>query len=209
MRERGIIMQPWEVRAYLEGRKTRFTRPVKPQPKKYCVDVDRVTGRECYEWRQRNMLWEPTLAHSYCPWQPGDLLWVRETWALAEDSEGQLIDSQGHGQCHSQEAKRHYKATLPEIMHGAVRWRSPVTMPRWASRLWLRVKDVRVGRVRDTAPSECFREGFRFDGRQDAGEWISRQFSEQWDEDHAKRGLGWDANPWVWITTTERVEAPR
>lgn len=33
------------------------------------------------------------------------------------------------------------------------------------------------------------------------------QFADLWDSLNAKRGFGWDTNPWVWVYEFERIGA--
>lgn len=41
------------------------------------------------------------------------------------------------------------------------RWRSPIFMPKWAARIWLLLKDVRVERLWDITPDDCYLEGLK------------------------------------------------
>lgn len=87
-------------------------------------------------------------------------------------------------------------------------------MPRWASRLTLTVTDVRVQRVREITEADALSEGvtrcawsesLAGDGRREW--WVDDvtnshptplgPFMELWNSLNAKRGYGWDANPWV------------
>jgi hypothetical protein len=34
-------------------------------------------------------------------------------------------------------------------------------------------------------------------------------FMETWEALNAKRGYGWDSNPWVWVIEFERCDAPK
>lgn len=70
----------------------------------------------------------PDIAKNQCPHPIGSTLWVRETWYYDSFS--------GH---------RAYKASIPNWE--APRWKSPFTMPRWASRLSVTVKSVAVEQV--------------------------------------------------------------
>lgn len=93
-------------------------------------------------------------------------------------------------------------------------WRSSIHMPRWASRLLLRITDVRVQRLREISREDAEAEGcWRTpDG---AGHYSIEppEFREVWDHFNAKpvrigdsvRRDSWDANPWVWAISFERV----
>jgi hypothetical protein len=97
------------------------------------------------------------------------------------------------------------------------RWRSATHMPHWASRITLEIADVRVEHLQDISDADAIAEGTEvthgFDGSlkyvsypdpKDHGvsylELDARTpFSFRWDELNAKRGFGWDNDPWVWV----------
>ena len=72
-------------------------------------------------------------------------------------------------------------------------------MPRWASRLTLRITDVRVQRVQEMTLGDAKAEGLPND--EPIGQW----FPMLWDSINAKRGYSCASNPWVWAITFERV----
>lgn len=88
-------------------------------------------------------------------------------------------------------------------------WKSPLFMPRWASRLTLEVTDVRVQRVQEISEEDAVAEGLPpyeygtcpyvpTSGEKTAA---THRFRELWDSLNAKRGYGWDENPWVVAVT--------
>ena len=87
------------------------------------------------------------------------------------------------------------------------RWRPSIHMPRWASRITLNATSVRVERVQDISNLGAFAEGTP-DLRTHDNDWDLRDcYSHLWDSINAKRGFGWDSNPWVWVVGFERVTA--
>ena len=105
----------------------------------------------------------------------------------------------------------HYRATDPtpdlayEDSDGepTVRWKPSIHMPRWASRITLEITDIWVERVQEITEEEAISEGFF----PDDGVSEVYCFSEAWDSLYAKKGLGVDDNPWVWVLTFRRVES--
>lgn len=196
----------------------------------------------------------------YPAWRRGDLLWVREKWRIGrwweEDGEFALDYCDGpdrtrHGipdDWDGEKFQKLWKECCGELDSKGVevgedrcyhwnpgesplRWRSPVTMPRWASRITLEVTGMRVERVQDISEQDAISEGmlmsmFRGDwAKQHFPEYYAvleatpdgqkpplgpspaARFSKYWDDLNAKRGHGWATNPWVWVIEFERVEA--
>ena len=75
-------------------------------------------------------------------------------------------------------------------------------MPRWASRLTLEITNVRCERVQEITYWDCVDEGYYDDELHRDFIW----FREAWDKLNAKRGYGWDTNPWVWVIEFKKIE---
>jgi len=91
-----------------------------------------------------------------------------------------------------------------------VPWTPSIHMPRWASRIQLRITDVRVERVQDISIDDIEAEGIThpLDGPHANQYWreeMGNDFAKLWDSINAKRGYGWDSNPWVWVIEFERI----
>lgn len=161
----------------------------------------------------------------------GDHLWVKETWRPADflvdgyerDSpyyvqyrsdgwvgmvtalEGVRIDSEWSTRW----------STAPKFG----KWKPSIYMPRWASRILLKITEIRVERVQDIAKDEnvndIFEEGllqYHYAEYDADGEFTDLDTEEAlddfialWDSINKPRGLGWEFNPWVWVTTFEVV----
>lgn len=139
---------------------------------------------------------DPTTETAYARYDRGDILWVRETWTPVPD--GSYI----------------YKASVecPDAWRGT--WRPSIHMPRKAARIFLKVTDVRVERLRDITDQESEKEGIlrvrehEYKGQKHTFYAPRAAFHEIWDStvDPVYLGLyGWDANPWVWVIEFKRI----
>ncbi len=178
MKERPILFSGEIVRAILESRKTQTRRVVKPQPKLAPGFYDMVAGLPP------------------CPYgQPGDRLWVRE--AMMQDPEdgvtyaadGQLVMAPPT-YCYRDETTK----SVPSIH-----------MPRWASRITLEIVSVRAQLLQDISKQDCMAEGMN--DLEDVHAGWHQSYAQLWDSINAKRGFGWDKNPWVWVIEFKRVAA--
>lgn len=234
MRERPILFFGSMVRAILEGRKTQTRRVVKPQPNasrvaRIALMPPRADGT-CEE------LWWDGIGSVAgkvppCPYGvPGDRLWVRETFALESNfnvdsndaypppfSDGRPVRHvPDDGEWGEYWQQAHYRATDPEpeldyegSEDPGCKWKPSIHMPRWASRLLLEVKAVRVERLQEISEADAHAEGVHVHPIMRADEPISthrEQFGFLWDSINAKRGHSWESNPWVWVVEFERVQ---
>ena len=218
-----ILFNTEMVRAILDGRKTctlrlvRFLPGKNPQWTGYIRD-----GLMLYNGRN-----EPCIIKA--PYQPGDILYVRETWQYLYELDGneQVIEDTG---------KYYYAATdtIPfdtyvdenGVKHDHAPWRPSIHMPKEAVRIWLKVTGVRVERLQSITEWGAIREGaegekchhtnagvFGCTDCMNTG-WIEPpqvEFMQIWDSTIKKSDLdryGWDANPWVWVVEFERGEKP-
>lgn len=86
------------------------------------------------------------------------------------------------------------------------RWRSPIHMPRWASRLTLEITDIRVERLQTISEIDASDEGAgiylannpQWDGDPNC---YRKLYRLGWDVLNTKRGHPWQSNPWVWVIT--------
>lgn len=236
MPEHPILFNGWSVGRCLAGAKTQTRRIMKPQPQ--LIDgktwVWPSDGPKCLmSWgRDVNPNIEDAVSRHSPFGQPGDLLWGRETWGT--------VPMRRRGDPAQPTDEIVYRATddlLPEDHQYVGRWRPPIHMPRWASRLTLEVLDVRAERLQEISEVDVLAEGTQFpvdnagrpllaiSGRyppcdylpvgaidpstlklKDQAAYIRAHFASLWDPIHAKKGFGWEANPWVWAVSFRRLE---
>jgi hypothetical protein len=189
------------VRAILDGRKTQTRRVIKRELDnrglRYCNEI--------VDWED----WHGIPVK--CPYgQPGDRLWVRETFAFWDTfNDRKPSELSGNpGVEYMAGGTNLYGGTEPHLV-GRGKWRPSIHMPRWASRINLFVKDIRVERVQDISEEDARAEGtgpLRSDGRMTNGFPASEGFADLWDSINEKRGYGWNKNPWVWVVEFEVID---
>lgn len=192
------------VRALLDGRKAQTRRVIKPPP----VNLRELDDRLSRQFNDPD-LWGYAYAEdgnhmplSYwlnlCNYgQPGDYLWVRETWDQPykrTENENGCIYRADYG----------YKHGLDPNFAKDNKWKSPIHMFRWASRLTLLIEDIRVERVQDISESDAIAEGTQQPMGMQAA-WSERDvFYQLWNSINGKpkpdgTDYSWEANPWVWV----------
>jgi len=79
----------------------------------------------------------------------------------------------------------------------------------WASRITLEITNVRVKRVQDITVDDAIKEGIpigSYGWFEDGSIMDERDlFANLWNSINAKRGFGWDQNPWAWVIEFERI----
>lgn len=202
MNEKPILFNAEMVNAILSGRKTQTRRIMGNQPAGQ--DLETVHVRHNADF---NFQWYGNLGESSyfpCPQgKPGDQLWVRETWARYN------IDQTSHDMA--------YRATTPADWPKDGLWRPSIHMPRWASRINLKITGVRVELLNDISEQDAISEGLECyvdDGVPYYGPFNNGDcrpdvvFRGLWDSIYGKKeGENWQANPWVWVIEFERMEA--
>ena len=226
-RERPIIMSAPMVSAILDRRKSQTWRLLKPQPPAdwrpaHWCELHRAVDGEPVEPRtKRDVLgwgWceDDGLRGFTSPYAPGDLLWVRERCRAEELGDGldgvrYLADDHFAPIENTREAADrwmdlyHYRYER----HGRGATVPPIHMPRWASRITLRVTEVRVQRLQEISYDDCRDEATEcpIHGaiRHTACSALRVGFAATWDDLNDKPGARWDDNPWVAAIRFERV----
>ncbi len=145
-----------------------------------------------------------------CPYgQVGDRLWVKETWGCIEGT----IRGHDSGRCTVYYKNDRTHKIFPawgkaQKMDGKfIKWRSPLFMPRWASRITLEITDIRVERLWEISEKDAMREGFKAILNKLIGERESaiQQLIILWNS-LAKKGFKWSDNPWLWVKSLKRIK---
>lgn len=192
-----ILFNTGMVKAILEGRKAVTRRVIKPQPHGKMSPMPMADTWPNYWIDESPSLFMP-------PYHPGDILYVRETWAYSQDAGPVRII---------------YKADNP--ICPVERWFPSIHMEKRDARIFLRVTDVWAEQLQNITEDEARHEGAQPvmastdppntpENERTWQEWLPAlpRFIEIWDstikpKDRDK--YGWDANPWVWVIEFERI----
>jgi hypothetical protein len=209
MGDKPILFSAPMIRALLDGRKTQ-TRRVLKHPKGIDINIAPTVQTDDATWIAFDHPKGGPLTCIKWPYAPGDRLWVKEAWncfAFSQDGEEasptQTIPSAAEYRECKEDA---YRFDIQAIYRESDRarkwfsdqqWRSPIHMPRWASRLTLTVTDVRVQRLQDISEADAMAEGANpsdlrmYPELGTSCDW----FHDLWNSLHGPDA--WDANPWV------------
>ena len=196
MREIPILFSGPMVRAILDGRKTQTRRlqglrRINAYPNNWVQAVQLNDGTWSFWGPLRvDERWVRTMAYPQgggwkCPYEVGDRLWVRETWAKPYVNIPPVY-------------RADYKGA------GILKWRPSIHMPKWACRLWLTVTGVRVERLQEITDEDTIAEGM--DKKLRPGYGFRYAFGSAWDAMYAKPEYQWQSNPWVWCITFSRED---
>lgn len=214
-----ILFNTEMVRAILNGRKTCTRRILKH-------DVESILNSPYH--KKHPEVEDRQIISKLCqpPYQPGDILYVRETfaWCPCWDCGFDTIpDGCRHPVIYDSKKREHgcymYRASCEDNEYpSADTWHPSIHMPKEAARIWLKVTDVRVERLQEISEDGAKAEGANFKNGKNVGfeEKMNRtaieRFTEIWNSTIKKSDLdryGWDANPWVWVIEFERCEKPQ
>lgn len=198
MREHPILFSGPMIRALLAGTKTQTRRVMKPQPL-LTPEIDSVAGTAEFYTGDELAGWQR------CPYgRVGDLLWVKETHAPGVDQWGAWSRRMA-GDRSGPDPVLHFAADGGERPF-IEKWRPSIHMPRWASRILLRVTDQRVERLTACSASDAEAEGaidWSMECASRVGAGPITAYRALWE---SINGTGsWEANPWVWVIEFERV----
>ena len=187
-----ILFSTEMVQAILAGRKTQTRRILKVKGCREFVPDPTWSLEDCEKWGAKPK------------YQPGDILWVRETSIFLHN-------------------KWIYKADNLSEMKLFSGWKPSIFMPKEAARIFLKVTNVRVERLQDISEKDAIAEGVDMLGETKQYNWKYYKnynksqdytfmspidsFESLWQSINAKKHP-WESNPWVWVYEFERIEKP-
>lgn len=195
-----ILFNTEMVRAILDGRKDATRRIVKG-----FIPDDAVWGYTAFT-PKGYISCRGTFADGYgekffkLPCEPGDILYVRETWYKSPSRYMYRAD---------------YSHTERFYTNGkevSIKWHPSIHMPKEAARIWLKVTNVRVERLQDITIDDIRGEGLSSVAVHAGDMEIAlEEWKRLWNSTIKKPDIdcyGWDASPWVWVIEFERCEKP-
>lgn len=230
MTDRAKILRDFQVRACLDGRMTQFREVITRLPRFGKIRKFQRSDTPGYDWtfRDKEARWHDLRdaeLRKALPYAPGDRLWVRETWGVIQAFDH--LSPREIGTRYFYDGR--YQGSIGYTTDGpdrwcqtgcngaAGKWRPSIHMPRWASRLTLIVEAVRVQRLQEISEEDAIAEGIEYffaglfrdylQGPDIGIEGAVPSFHSLWDSLNAKRGFGWEANPWVCAVTFRVVQA--
>lgn len=220
-KERPILFSGGMVRAILDGRKTQTRRVIKPQPTEFGLVWRTACDGEFGAWEDDGLLLDEGKQRT-CPYgQPGDRLYVRETWKTGKrlDHLSPLGIEQAARDAFwtagpfcplwypADDSYRRWGDNDENNFGCPGKVRSSIHMPRWASRILLEITDVRAERLQDISERDAEKEGYKripvagweYQGMQTAAEsFLHGEWAQAIQEKHG--------NPWVWVIEFKRVK---
>ncbi len=218
-----ILFNTEAVKAILDGRKSVTRRVVKPQPEGKPYLMPQGSCWPGYFGTEESpRVFAP-------PYQRGDTLYVREafrefcgmlygrengTYIPLDDFEG--YQYRADNACFIAKGINLFCDLFEDQMNDIryEKWRPSIHMPKEAARLFLRVTDVRVERLRNIDSEQAVDEGaVKKPNYTKRSELVlhsryRKEFAKLWDSAIKKSDLpryGWEANPWVWAIEFERI----
>lgn len=232
MKAHPILFNGDMVRALLAGRKTQTRRVLATQPSdrwhfgtasKRGIILGAITSSHPKKGRFgafiRREIWANAGKFEHdvitCPFgKPGDLLWVREAFGYEIRNVGGTPHEQITFRASNSDAAHCYDCNG---MEQPMKWKPSLHMPRHASRLTLRITDVRVERLQEISEEDAKAEGVSCGEslggcanywHSDHGEKFPmaiNAFSDLWQSINGPES--WSANPWVWVIEFEVIQA--
>jgi len=177
MKEHPILFSGEMVRAILDGRKTQTRRMIK--------NAGQVLSSAYKDHKLNIKIGDRYIS---CPYgQPGDSLWVRETWGICPD--------------YNQVRYRADRGMDAEAVGG--KWKPSIYMRREYSRINLEITNIRVERLQDIDEADCQREGIYEGVDYSKGITYKTLYKNLWEKINGPGS--WDLNPWVWVVEFKRI----
>ncbi len=203
-----MLFQTELVRALLEGRKTVTRRPLDIAPGWELKDrkPTKITSSHPKKGKWGALIRKETFDDKYqhdlvtAPCFVGDLIYVRETFAALGHNDYQQVNPSHITEIHEYRYKASEKESIANCQDHEVRgykWVPSIHMPKHASRLTLKVTDVRIERAHEITVDQALKEGISHHSMN----CPKAEFGQLWNELYNN----WDQNPYVWVIEFEVI----
>ncbi len=171
---------------------------------------------------------DPSVPGCFCPFgQPGDRLWVRETWMdLTGTGIGHWDSATGKPLRYAYGAESPSGRASDEARRDfGLKWRPSIHMPREACRLALEITGVRIERLHAGDGDVPYESRYLAEGinriHHGDGDFYYSAFRDEpapnnwtdpfdaWRELWKSTGADWDSNPWVWVIEFKVADRPQ
>ena len=223
MVDRGILFSTEMVRAILDGRKTQTRRVIK-NPQRLESLMLKGEGPEWCPYGKVGGRLYIRESHKLTKFKRDDEQWVRCEYRYEYEGDGSLREYRWL------DIPKPQRERLKRIKTWG-KWRPPRFMYKFLARIYLEITNIRVERVQDISKEDAKAEGCncswlikqankaKHNKRREiiyekygtpivdtrtANE--QSEFAYLWDSINAKRGFGWDKNPWVWVIEFKRLQ---
>ena len=150
-------------------------------------------------------------------YRKGERFWIREAWGDVtrafqgpDCDEPRVIAMKADSAVYNAEGEKLiYLEKMDDSGIVCSKWKSPIHMPRWASRITLEIIDVRIERLQDITTLGIEAEGIRLkpEAWSVGDDTIKSIFGHLWNKINGKcKGCDWESNPFVWRIEFKRIE---
>lgn len=200
MADKPITFSAPMVRALLAGTKTQ-TRRLVSKPEYYGCP----TGDCPHDKQAECNAAMAGLVDEIARFKVGDRVYVREHWSSHIAFDGLAPRDMKRGSMIYTRADKQWHNNGDWISAHYGKHRQAMHMPRWASRMWLEITDVRVQRLQDISETDAMAEGCNNQRPDPADDVLTIRptnggrlnYADLWDSLHGETGTRWADNPWI------------
>jgi len=198
---KGILFKPWKIKAIAEDDREWMTRRLGGL-KEINKEPDKWT---CNGWAGS---WQgfafsdkssATTSRIVKPrYQVGEVVYLKEAWRMSWYKFG-----------NDRQIPYYRLGTGRENQKGI--WKSPLFMPEWAARLFIKITDIRAERLQEITEEDAITEGIYRGGNYYSDnihaavdDTACSAFKRLWNS--INKDYPWESNPWVFVYSFKRVE---
>jgi len=213
---KGKVFTAQEVQALIAGNKTQFREVIKFSENKTTREFQEIALNKISEgFSEYNVCLSDFFK---CPYQVGQKIFCKESWAVNKhydsfDPKTCFAAMSGDVKyCVAYDSNNEFK-----VDDWAGKKRSAKSMPQWASRLTLLIKEIKVERLQDISEEDAIAEGvFKskdywhstlhpIKGNYQCWTSAKEAFGKLWNATHKKPEEKFEASPWVWCVKFEVI----